>query len=117
MAVADSVDVRLGDWPTISHHSGPIRINSVWAPLYWATRFAGDFQVFLDAELEIWYKQVCRALDSGLARVGSVRCFILGGIAPAEESNRNVSFLAQNSGFCVSINRRYRPFEGGIAES
>jgi hypothetical protein len=56
MAVADSVDVRLDDWPTISHHSGPMLINSVQAPLYWATSFAGDLQVFLDIGLKIWYK-------------------------------------------------------------
>jgi hypothetical protein len=72
--------------------------------------FCEDSQVFVDAGLEIWYRQLCRALDFGLARVGLVQFFILGGIAPAEEGNRNVNFVPQNKDFYVSINRRYRSF-------
>ena len=74
--------------------------------------FSKYFQVFLDTELKIWYKQPCRALDFGFARVGSVESFILGGIAPAEEGNRNAKCVSPNKGSYVSINRRYRPFEG-----
>ena len=86
----------------------------IWhrAPLYLATSFARDFQVCLDAEVEIWHKKPCRSLNFGLARVGLVQFFILGGIAPAEEGNRNVNLVPQNKDFYVSINRRYRPFEG-----
>ena len=68
-----------------------MRINAAWAPSHWAARFAGGVQFSSDAELAITYAQPYRALDLGLASAGLVRFFISGGMAPAEEGNRNAN--------------------------